>query len=79
MNPRSHRQKVAVGSVSSFRGEHKFHGTTIPDSWFKIEMREVLMPKVALMFPNEVAEQEKVKDIVGSNVIWDQKYIKCIS
>jgi hypothetical protein len=71
MNPRSHRQKVAVGSVSGFGGEHKFHGTTIPDSWFKIDVREALMHEVALMFPNEVAEQEKVKDVVGSNTIWD--------
>jgi hypothetical protein len=35
------------------------------------------MPKVALMFPNEAADQEKVKSVVGSNAIWDQKYIKC--
>jgi hypothetical protein len=30
---------------------------------------------VALMFPNEDAEQ--MKDVIGSSAIWDSRYIKC--
>jgi hypothetical protein len=56
VNPRSHRQKVVVGTVSSIGGQQKFHGATIPESWFKIDVREALMPEVPLMFLNEVAE-----------------------
>jgi hypothetical protein len=41
----------------------------IPNSWFKVDVREALMPEVALMFPNEATNQEKVKDVVGSNAI----------
>jgi hypothetical protein len=78
-NPRSHRRKVAVDSVSGIGGQQKFHGATIPESWFKIDVREALMLEVPLIFPNEVAEQDKVKDAVGSNAIWDQKYMKCAS
>jgi hypothetical protein len=66
-----------VGAISGFGGEHMFHGSTIPDSWFKVNVREALMPEVALMFPNEAADQEK--DVVSSNAIWDQKYIKAAS
>jgi hypothetical protein len=32
---------------------------------------------MALMFPNEDAEQMKVKDAVGSSAIWGSWYIKC--
>jgi hypothetical protein len=37
------------------------------------------MPDVALMFSNVDVEQEKVKDVVGTTVIWDQKYMKNIN
>jgi hypothetical protein len=50
-----------VGTINSYRGEHKYHSTTIPDSWFKVDVREALMLEVALMFPNEAADQEKVR------------------
>jgi hypothetical protein len=79
MNPRSHRQKVAVATISDYGGEHKFHCTTIPDTWLKVDVQEALMPEVALMFPNEAADQAKVKDAVGSNAIWDQKYVKLVT
>jgi hypothetical protein len=76
MNPRSYRQKATSGVISGLWGKHKFHFGTIPNSWFKIDIREVLVPDVALMFPIEEADQHTVEDAVGGNVVWDQKYIK---
>jgi hypothetical protein len=76
MNPRCYRQKVATGTISGFGGEHKFHFTPIPETWFKVDVRVALVGDVALMFPNEDIEQMKVKDAVGSSAIWDSRYIK---
>jgi hypothetical protein len=49
----------------------------IPDGWLKVDVQEALMPNVSLMMENREAEQEKVKDAVGSCVLWNQKYMKC--
>jgi hypothetical protein len=76
MNPRSYKQKVATGTISSFGGEHKFHFTPIPETWFKVDVRVALVDDVALMFPNEDIEQMKVKNVVGSSAIWNSRYIK---
>jgi hypothetical protein len=76
MNPRSVRQKAASGTVSGISGEHKFHFMDIPDGWIKVDVKEALASNVMLMMENRDAEQEKVKDIVGSSVIWNQKYLK---
>jgi hypothetical protein len=77
INPRSYRQKVATGTISGFGGEHKFYFIPIPKTWFKVDVRVALVGDVALMFPNEDAEQMKVKDAIGSLAIWDLRYIKC--
>jgi hypothetical protein len=77
MNPRSYKQKAAIDTISDFGGEHKFHFIPIPETWFKVDVRVALVGDVALMFPNEDAEQMKVKDVVGSSAIWDLRYIKC--
>jgi hypothetical protein len=76
MNPRSYRQKVATGTVSGVGGEDKFHFGTIPQAWFKIDIQEALQPDVALMYPVDAADQNTVKDAVGGNAVWDQKYMK---
>jgi hypothetical protein len=49
----------------------------IPDGWLKVDVQEALMPNVSLMMENQEAEQEKVKDAVGSCILWNQKYMKC--
>jgi hypothetical protein len=77
MNPRSIRQKAARGTVSGISGQHRFHFVEIPDGWLKVDVQEALMPNVSLMMENREAEQEKVKDDVGSYVLWNQKYMKC--
>jgi hypothetical protein len=76
MNPRSVRQKVASGRVSGFSGEHRFHFLEIPDGWMKVDVQEALVPNAVLMMENRDVEQEKVKDAVGSSVLWNQKNVK---
>lgn len=49
----------------------------IPVGWMKVNVREALAPNVMLMMENQDAEQEKVKDVVGSSVLWNQKYMNC--
>jgi hypothetical protein len=68
-NPRNYKQKVATGTIRGFGGEHKFHFTPSPETWFKVDVRVALVCNVALMFPNEDVEQMKVKDAVGSSAI----------
>jgi hypothetical protein len=77
MNPRSVRQKVALGTVSGISGQHRFHFMEIPVGWMKVDITEVLASNVMLMMENRDAEQEKVKDAVGSSVLWNQKFMKC--
>jgi hypothetical protein len=56
MNPRNIKQKVAVGVVSGFGGIDKFHFQTIPESWLKVDVKEVVCPNAALMYPHEPAD-----------------------
>jgi hypothetical protein len=79
MNPRSVRQKAASGTVSGISGEHKFHFMDILDGWIKVDVHEALAPNVQLMMENRDDEQEKVKDAVGSLVLWNKKYMKSTS
>jgi hypothetical protein len=76
MNPRSVHQKVAFGKVSNFSGEHRFHFLEILDGWMKVNVQEALVPNAVLMMENWDAEHEKVKDAVGSPILWNQKYVK---
>ena len=76
MNPRSVRQKVASGTISGIGGQHKFHFLEIPPGWMKVDVHEALAPTVLLMMENLDDDQSKVKDAVGSSVIWNQKCLK---
>ena len=69
MNPKNLKQKVAVGVVSGFRRIDKFHFNTIPESWLKVDVKEVMSPNVDMIYPNEVANQHVVKDVVGGNTL----------
>jgi hypothetical protein len=57
---------------------YKFHFHIIPNGWLKVDVKEALMPDVALMYPHDATDQNKVGDIVNSNGIWNQKYVKAI-
>jgi hypothetical protein len=76
MNPKQSTQKVATDIISGVGGEAKFHFVDILDKWFKIDIREALLPETVLMYVNEPADQYLVGDIVGTISIWDQRYIK---
>jgi hypothetical protein len=49
----------------------------IPEGWIKVDVKEALLPNVQLMMENRDVEQEKLKDAVGSSVLWNLKYLKC--
>ena len=76
MNLRSIRQKVALGFISGVSGEHKFLGEDIPEGWWRVDVCNVLTPGVALMYPNDRAEQYKIEDTKESVAMWAEKYIK---
>jgi hypothetical protein len=76
MNPRNVKQKVAVGVVSGFGGIDKFHFQTIPDSWLKVNVKEVVCPNAALRYPHEPADQILLKDVMGGNAIWEEKFVR---
>ena len=76
MNPRSVKQKVAVGKISGLGGVDMFHFLIIPKSWCKIDVKEVLQPNVPLMFPKEDADQSVVKDVKGGNTIWNSECLQ---
>jgi hypothetical protein len=42
------------------------------------DVQEALLPEIALMQPNEDADQYVVGDVVGTDVIWDQKHLKIV-
>ena len=67
---------MALGSVSGFPGEQKFHFTDIPKGWLRVDVLDVLAPRVALMFPNDDAEQHRIEDAKGTNAIWDSQYMQ---
>jgi hypothetical protein len=56
MNPWNVKPKVAVGVVSGFGGIDKFHFQTIPDSWLKVDVKEVVCPNATLMYPHKPAD-----------------------
>jgi hypothetical protein len=76
INPKNVKQKVAVGIVSGFGRIDKFHFNTIPESWLKVDVKEVVSPNADLMYPNENANQHLLKDVVGGNTVWDEKFIR---
>lgn len=79
MNPRAHRCQVATGTISGVAGTHKFHFKDIPESWYKVDVKSILQPGVALMIPNDKADQTVIEHAKGSSTLWAMKYIKLAS
>jgi hypothetical protein len=42
----------------------------------KVDVKEVMSPNADLMYPNEDADQHLVKDVMGGNTLWDEKFIR---
>ena len=76
LNARNQKQKVAAAVVSGIGGVDKFHSSTFPETWFKVDIKEALSPSIPLLYPNEAADQSVVKDAVGSNALWDERLMK---
>lgn len=76
LNPKNYKQSIASGIISGLGGQDKFHFQVIQDSCYKVDVKEAIWPQVSLMFPNQMDEQTKVKDTVGSSAIWEAKFIK---
>jgi hypothetical protein len=76
MNPKNGKEKVAVGVVSGFKGIDKFHFTAIQEAWLKVDAKERTSPNADLMYLHEAADQHQVKDVVGGNTLWDEKFIR---
>jgi hypothetical protein len=76
MNPKNSKQMVAVGFVNKFGGIDTFHFRPIPDAWLKVDVKDVTTPNAALIYPNEDVEQHQLKDVLGGNTLWDERFIK---
>ena len=73
---KSSETKSSSWTISSIGRVHKFHFNAIPNGWFKVDVQEAFMPNVALIFPNDDVDQNKIGEIVNKNEIWNQKYVK---
>ena len=62
--------------MSGINEKKKFHIMDILDGWIKVDVWVALAPNVQIMMENQDVEQEKMKDVVGSLVIWNQKHVK---
>jgi hypothetical protein len=62
--------------VSDISGTDKFHCSTFPETWFKVDVKEALLPNVPLMYPYEANDQNVVKDVVGGNALWEERLIR---
>lgn len=79
MNPRNVRQKVAFGTVSGLAREHKIHGKDILAVWFRVNVEEVHLPNSPLMWPHADDKMQVVKDIVGSTIGWEERFMRSVS
>jgi hypothetical protein len=75
MNPQNIKQKVVIRVVSGFGGIDKFHFKIIPNSWLKVNMKEVVCPNATLMYPHKAIDQIILKDVRGGNALWKEKYV----
>ena len=65
-----------AGKINGFLGKHKFHFLDISETWFKVDVQEILQKEVPLMFPYDANDQNVIDDVRGMSTMWDQKYIK---
>lgn len=77
MNMKSVRQKVASGNVTSLGGgTDVWHGKPIPEGYLRVDVTHVMAPEIALMVPNTAGDQWKMKDVLGSNTLWDVNFVR---
>jgi hypothetical protein len=42
----------------------------------KVDVKEVVCPNAALMYPHELADLIVLKDVMGGNAIWEEKFVR---
>lgn len=77
-NPAAPRQKVAVGKISGLPGVHKFHFRDIPPTWFKVDILEIMIPEVPLMYPMDEEGFSKMAHVKGTCTLWEQRVLKLV-
>ena len=75
-NPAATRFRVAIGRISRILGIHKFHFNDILETWFKVDILEIMLPDVPLMMPKDDEGFSVMKDVKDTSILWDQKYLK---
>jgi hypothetical protein len=63
----------------ALQGSRSFTSGIFSDKWFKVDVCEAHYPNASLMFPDDDADQIKVKDVLKGNTIWDGRYLKSIA
>lgn len=76
LDPKNPRTKCGAGRIMGTSDEDVFHGQAIQEGWFRVEMSDVYIKDFPLMFPYEPADQETLKDVVGSSTLWDGRFLK---
>ncbi len=76
LNPKNVRQKMAFGKVNDQWGLEKFHGATILEFWFKIDVAIAHMLEIPLMDPHKADDQDVVGDVVSTCTLWNWKQWK---
>jgi hypothetical protein len=77
LNPKNLRQKVASCKISGLWGLDKFHGCTILDFWFKVDV-VVHMHEVPLMHLHNANDQYVVEHVEGACTLWNWKFVKLV-
>ena len=67
---------MAIRRISRILGIHKFHLNDIPETWFKVDILEIMLLDVPLMMPRDDEGFSIMKDVKGTSTLWDQKYLK---
>lgn len=77
MNMKNSRQRVGSGKVTAIGGGTEvWHGKPIPEGYLRVDVTQIMAPDISLMVPNPAADQWKVKDVLGSNTLWDIKFVR---
>lgn len=77
MNIKNLRQKVASGKVTAIGGGTEvWHGKPIPGGYVRVDITHIMAPDITLMVPLPAADQWKVKDVLGSNALWEEKCVR---
>lgn len=70
------RLVIGMGEVTGLPGEDRFHSVMFESPYLRIVVTEVIVPDVALPFPNSGEGHRYLKDMLGLNTLWNARYLK---